>query len=83
MDGSPPEAPIPAPRYDPAQPIQFRIDDVLRLRKAHPCGSYDWQVFRLGADIGMRCLSCGHRVLIPRRTLERRLRQFLRRGAPA
>jgi hypothetical protein len=74
-------APEPAPKYDPAQPVEFRIDDVLRLRKPHPCGSYDWRVFRLGADIGIRCLGCDHRVLIPRRTLERRLRQFLARGS--
>jgi hypothetical protein len=73
-------APIPAPRYNPAQPIAFRVDDVLRLRKPHPCGSFDWQVYRLGADIGLRCLGCGHRVLIPRSTLERRLRLFLSRG---
>ena len=56
------------------------MDDVVRLRKAHPCGSYDWRVFRLGADIGLRCLGCEHRVLIPRSTLARRLPQVLARG---
>ncbi|MGH2351144.1 MAG: DUF951 domain-containing protein [Chloroflexota bacterium] len=75
--------PTPAPRYNPSQVMEFRVDDVLRLRKPHPCGSYDWQVYRLGADIGMRCLGCGHRVLIPRSTLERRLRGFLARGPQA
>ena len=74
--------PQPAPRYNPSQVLELRVDDVLRLRKPHPCGSYDWRVFRLGADIGIRCLTCGHRVLIPRSTLERRLKQFLARGAP-
>jgi hypothetical protein len=73
-------APEPAPRYNPSQVLELRVDDVLRLRKPHPCGSYDWRVFRLGADIGIRCLGCDHRVLIPRRTLERRLKQFLARG---
>ncbi len=75
-------APEPAPRYNPSQVLELRVDDVLRLRKPHPCGSYDWRVFRLGADIGIRCLGCGHRVLIPRSTLERRVKQFLARGAP-
>jgi hypothetical protein len=74
------QTPTPAPKYNPAQPVAFRVEDVLRLRKPHPCGSYDWQVYRLGADIGLRCLGCGYRVLIPRSTLERRLRQFVSRG---
>ena len=60
--------------------MELRVDDVVRLRKRHPCGSYDWRIFRLGADIGIRCLVCDHRVLIPRSTLERRIRQFLARG---
>ena len=52
-------------------------DDVLRLRKPHPCGSFDWKVVRLGADIGLECLGCGHRVLLPRRQLARRLKTIL------
>ena len=67
-------------RYNPSQVMDLRIDDVVRLRKQHPCGSYDWRIFRLGADIGIRCLGCGHRVLLPRSTLERRIKQFLSRG---
>ena len=68
------------PRYSPSQVMDLRVDDVLRLRKPHPCGSYDWRIYRLGADIGIRCLGCDHRVLIPRSTLERRIRLFLSRG---
>ena len=60
--------------------MDLRIDDVVRLRKPHPCGGFDWQIYRLGADIGIRCLECGHRVLLPRSTLERRIKQFLSRG---
>lgn len=65
------------------EPVPFYIDDVVRLRKPHPCGSYDWQVVRIGADIGLRCLTCGRRVLLPRRTLERRLKAFVARGPTA
>jgi hypothetical protein len=50
---------------------------VVRLRKAHPCGGTDWQVTRLGADIGLRCLGCGRRVLLERATLEKRLKEFV------
>jgi hypothetical protein len=55
---------------------------VVRLRKAHPCGGTDWQVYRLGADIGLRCLTCGRRVLLERAVLEKRLKQFVSRGEP-
>ena len=52
---------------------------MVRLRKPHPCGGYDWEVTRLGADIGLRCLGCGRRVMLERAVLERRLKQFVSR----
>ncbi len=61
-------------------PIDFFLDDVVRLRKQHPCGSFDWTVVRLGADIGLKCHGCGRRVLLPRRVLEKRVKTFLSRG---
>jgi hypothetical protein len=63
--------------------MEIRLGDVVRLRKAHPCGSTDWEVVRLGADIGIRCQGCGRRVLIPRREFERSVKSFIRRGDPA
>ncbi len=65
------------------EPVPFYIDDVVRLRKPHPCGSYEWLVVRIGADIGLRCQTCGRRVLLPRRTLEKRLKAFVTRGPTA
>ncbi len=62
-----------------SEPIPFAVGDVVRLKKPHPCGGYDWAVVRLGADIGLKCQRCGRRVLLPRRELERRLKQFLHR----
>ena len=61
--------------------VDFRMGDVLRLRKAHPCGGFQWEVVRLGADIGLRCLTCRRRVLLERTVLEKRLKTFLSRGA--
>ncbi len=58
----------------------MRLGDIVRLRKAHPCGGYEWEVVRLGADIGLRCRGCGRRVLLERRTLEKRLKAFVARG---
>jgi hypothetical protein len=50
------------------------------LAKPHPCGSTGWRIDRIGADIGLVCEGCSHRVLIERRQLERRLRAFVERG---
>lgn len=60
--------------------LEIDMGDVLRLRKPHPCGGYDWRVVRLGADIGLRCLKCDRRVLLPRSDLERRLKMIVSRG---
>jgi hypothetical protein len=55
----------------------LKMDEILRLRKPHPCGSSDWRVVRLGADIGLKCLGCGRRILLPRRELARRMKKRL------
>jgi len=60
--------------------LEIKLGDVVRLKKAHPCGGYDWQVVRLGADIGIRCLTCDRRVLLERGTFERRVREVVSRG---
>jgi hypothetical protein len=62
--------------------MDLRIGDVLRLRRRHPCGSVDWDVVRLGADIGLECKKCRHKVLIDRPTLQRRILSVIERGAP-
>jgi hypothetical protein len=61
-------------------PLEFRIGDKLTLGKPHPCGSTSWRVVRVGADIGLVCEGCQHRVLIERRQLERRVKRFDERG---
>lgn len=55
----------------------LQMNDHLRLRKPHPCGSYEWTVVRLGADIGLECKGCQHRVLLTRRELAKRLKTNL------
>jgi hypothetical protein len=56
------------------------LGDVIRLRRKHPCGGDTWLVDRLGADIGLRCQTCGRHVLIVRSTLQRRFAAFVERG---
>jgi len=60
--------------------MKIRLGDVVRLKKPHPCGGYEWAVVRLGADIGVKCLKCQHRVLLPRSDFERRVKEFISRG---
>jgi hypothetical protein len=60
--------------------LDLRLGDVLRLKKPHACGSYEWLIVRLGADIGIKCLKCQHPVMLERTVLERRIKAFLSRG---
>jgi hypothetical protein len=60
--------------------IEIRLGDVVRLRKKHPCGGFEWYVTRLGADIGIKCLQCQRRVLLERSAFERRVKAFVSRG---
>jgi hypothetical protein len=77
------------PAFDTLPPMSGRpvlellLGDVVRLRRAHPCGSSEWQIDRLGADIGLRCQGCGRHVLLERRQLESRLTGFVSRGDAA
>lgn len=64
-------------------PLEIFMGDVVRLRKQHPCGGYEWEVVRLGADIGIVCQTCQRRVLLPRREFEKRVKTFIKRGDPA
>lgn len=57
-----------------------QVDDLVRLRKPHPCGSYEWLVVRVGADIGLKCQVCGRRVLLDRRTFKKRVKTVISRS---
>jgi hypothetical protein len=57
------------------------VGDVVRMRKPHPCGGVDWEIVRVGADIGVVCQTCGRRVLIPRRKFARDVKGFVKRHA--
>ena len=54
--------------------IDFKLEDIVRLKKVHPCGSYEWTVVRLGADIGIICKGCARRLMLSRSALEKRVK---------
>lgn len=59
--------------------LEIRTGDTVRLRKPHPCGSYEWEIVRVGADIGLRCLKCRRKVLLQRSAFERRMKELVHR----
>ncbi len=63
--------------------LELNIGDMLRMKKAHPCGNPLWEVTRLGADIGMVCRKCRRYVLLPRPYLERRVKEVIPSDKPS
>lgn len=62
------------------EPLEIHLGDIVRLRKPHPCGGYEWEIVRVGADIGLRCCRCGRRVLLPYRAFRRRVKMVIPRS---
>lgn len=60
--------------------MDVRLQDILVMKKAHPCGSKEWLVLRTGMDFRLRCRGCSHEVLLPRSKAEKNIRQILRDG---
>ncbi len=60
--------------------IQFEVGDIVRLKKKHPCGSFEWEVLRVGADFRLKCLGCGHQVMISRAIVEKNLKEHKKGG---
>ncbi|HET6443459.1 MAG TPA: DUF951 domain-containing protein [candidate division Zixibacteria bacterium] len=57
---------------------QLDLGDIVRLRKKHPCGSYEWKIVRLGVDIGLVCQGCNRRILLPRSTVNKRMKAIIK-----
>ena len=60
--------------------MDVQLQDILVMKKAHPCGSKEWLVLRTGMDFRLRCQGCGHEVLLPRSKAEKNIKQILRAG---
>ena len=58
--------------------MDIQVGDKLRMKKAHPCGSKDWLVLRIGADFRLRCLGCGPEVMVERFKIEKSIREVTR-----
>lgn len=60
--------------------LEINPGDIIKLKKKHPCGGYEWRVVRVGADIGLKCTTCERRIMLPRSVVERRIKGFVKGG---
>ena len=58
--------------------MDIQIGDIIKMKKPHPCGSHEWEVLRVGMDFRLKCLGCGHQVILLRRTAEKNIRGIRR-----
>ena len=56
--------------------MNIQVGDIIKLKKQHPCGSREWEVLRVGADFRLKCLGCGHQIMVPRRLVEKNVREI-------
>lgn len=63
--------------------MEINVGDEVRFSKKHPCGGENWLVVRTGVDIGIKCTTCGRRVMMERAEFERRVKEVVSRGSVA
>lgn len=51
--------------------MDYQVGDIIILKKQHPCGSKEWEIIRVGADFRIKCIGCGHSVMVPRQLIEK------------
>lgn len=51
--------------------LVYEVGDIVKLKKKHPCGSYEWEILRVGADFRLKCMGCGHQIMIARKLVEK------------
>ncbi len=58
--------------------MDIQVGDIVKLKKRHPCGSFEWEVLRIGADFRLKCTGCDHQIMISRKLVEKNLRNLKR-----
>ena len=53
----------------------YEVGDLVRLKKKHPCGSSWWEILRVGADFRLKCTSCEHQIMVPRKLVEKNTKE--------
>jgi len=56
--------------------MQYEVGDIVKLKKKHPCGSFEWEIMRVGADFRLKCLGCNHQVMMARKLVEKSIKEI-------
>lgn len=56
--------------------IKYEVGDMIRMKKKHPCGSFEWEILRVGADFRLKCCGCGHQIMISRKIVEKNTKEI-------
>ena len=59
--------------------MDYEAGDIVQLKKKHPCGSFEWEILRVGADFRLKCTGCGHQIMIPSRQVEKNTKGLTKR----
>lgn len=60
--------------------MEVAVGDVIKLKKQHPCGSFEWEVLRVGIDFRLKCMGCGHQIMLPRKQVEKSIRNIQKKS---
>ena len=56
--------------------MDISVGDIVKLKKQHPCGSFEWEVLRVGMDFRLKCIGCGHQIMLPRKQVEKNIKKI-------
>ena len=56
--------------------MMYEVGDIVKLKKKHPCGSFEWEILRVGADFRIKCCGCGHQVMAARKMIEKNTKEI-------
>ena len=59
---------------------RFDVGDIIKMKKPQPCGSQEWEILRVGADFRLKCMGCGHQIMVPRKLVEKNTRQITKKA---
>ena len=63
--------------------LNYEVGDIVKLKKPHPCGSHEWEILRVGADFRIKCVGCGHQIMVERKMVEKNTKGIRKKGENA
>lgn len=60
--------------------LEVELGDVIKMKKPHPCGTNEWEILRVGMDFRLKCMGCGHHVMVSRKLVEKNFRGIVKKA---